>query len=95
MSNRTTLSSELPALFTDDLPDTLTDSLLALAHLSDVDEDNVPKDQSGPVRRKRAKNVSKPYKTADDIFRDELKELEFRTNAWKPYKQKQQPKDDI
>ena len=79
---------ELPALFADDIPDKLTGDMLALAHLSDVeegkDEDMV---ESGPIRRRRKKVSSKPYKKSEDEeFRDDMKELEFRTNAWKPFK---------
>jgi hypothetical protein len=79
---------ELPALFADDIPDKLTKDMLALAHLSDVEEE---KDEemvkSGPIRRRRKKIGSKPYKKSEDEeFIDDMKELEFRTNAWKPFK---------
>jgi len=98
-------SDDLHVLFTDDLPEKLTDSLLALAHLSDVEEEerterkqeaieDEPMSGHGPMRRRRTRKISKPYKTADDLFRDEMKELEFRTNAWKPYKQKPSTKND-
>ena len=83
---------ELALLFTEDIPDKLTDAMLALAHLSDVEEeesksmDEEEELSHGPMRRRRTKKISKPYKTVDDEFRDEMKELEFRTNAWKPFK---------
>lgn len=77
---------ELPALFADDIPEKLTKDMLALAHLSDVEEDKDEEMVAGPIRRKRGKKTSKPYKTADEEFQDDMKELEFRTNAWKPFK---------
>lgn len=80
---------DLPALFRDSLPDKLTYDLLALAHLSDVEEKEPPDEpMSGPIRRKRITSKTKPYgkKTAEDEFHDQMKELEFRTNAWKPFK---------
>jgi hypothetical protein len=94
---------ELPALFRDDLPDKLSDDLLALAHLSDADEDageketkkardmDVSEEQvAGPVRRSRKKNPSNPYarkpkKTEEELFNDDMTELDFRTRAWKPF----------
>jgi hypothetical protein len=82
---------DLPALFRDDLPDKLTSDLLALAHLSDVEED-APQ-ETGPIRRSRTKNKSKPYgpkqvpaKTEEEKWNDEMKELEFRARAWKPFR---------
>ena len=83
---------ELPALFRDDLPDQLSNDLLALAHLSDVEEDHAEEPQtSGPVRRSRVRTVSKPYgmkatKTEEEKWNDEMKELDFRTRAWKPFR---------
>ena len=82
---------ELPALFRDDLPEKLTNDLLALAHLSDVEEPQQP--ESGPVRRSRKKVASNPYsakpkKSQDEVFNDEMKELDFRTRAWKPFRPK-------
>lgn len=79
---------ELPALFSDDIPEKLSKDFLALAHLSDVensqDEEMV---ESGPIRRHRKKVASKPYKkSADEEFQDDMKELDFRTKAWKPFK---------
>ena len=52
---------ELPALFRDDLPDTLTSDLLALAHLSDVEEEQPEEIAAGPVRKGRTRKVAKPY----------------------------------
>lgn len=88
---------DLPALFRDNLPDKLSDDLLALAHLSDVDEPSKEADEemtSGPIRKRRTRNASKPYsngalkkKTDDEILNDDMKELEFRTRAWKPFPQ--------
>jgi hypothetical protein len=81
---------DLPALFRDDLPEKLSDDLLALAHLSDVEEE--PQQTSGPVRRSRTRTMRNPYdkpkqkKTEAELLDDELKELDFRTRAWKPYR---------
>jgi|LauGreDrversion4_2_1035121.scaffolds.fasta_scaffold515233_2 hypothetical protein len=88
MSEDKGAEDELPALFRDDLPDHLSKDLLALAHLSDVekseDEEMV---ESGPIRRSRKRVVSKPYKkSAEEEFQDDMKELDFRTKAWKPFK---------
>ncbi len=81
-------TEQLPALFADEVPDKLSGDMLALAHLSDVEEENDEEMvESGPIRRGRKKLTSKPYKkTEDEAFRDDMKELEFRTNAWKPFK---------
>ena len=82
---------DLPALFRDDLPDKLTSDLLALAHLSDVEEE-APQ-ETGPIRKSRTKTKSKPYgakrapeKTEEEKWNDEMKELEFRARAWKPFR---------
>ena len=88
MSEDKGAEEELPALFRDDLPDQLSKDLLALAHLSDVekseDEEMV---ESGPIRRSRKRVLSKPYKkSAEEEFQDDMKELDFRTKAWKPFK---------
>ena len=88
MSEDKGAEEELPALFRDDLPDQLSKDFLALAHLSDVekseDEEMV---ESGPIRRSRKRVVSKPYKkSVEEEFQDDMKELDFRTNAWKPFK---------
>ena len=77
---------ELCALFSDDLPDTLTNDLLALAHLSDIEEE----EQAGPVRRRRTVKRSDPYRKFS--IEDEMKELDLRTRAWKPYKNKDNKK---
>jgi hypothetical protein len=85
---------DLPALFRDDLPDKLSNDLLALAHLSDVEE--TAKEQSGPIRKTRAKNRANPYKkktakTEEEQFADEMKELDFRARAWKPFRTVSKP----
>lgn len=81
---------ELHVLFQDELPDKLTNDLLALAHLSDVEESQ--EQPSGPVRRSRNRTTSKPYekpkskkKSEAELLDDEIKELDFRTRAWKPF----------
>lgn len=82
---------ELPALFRDHLPDQLSTDLLALAHLSDVEEDEpIPVKEpqaSGPIRRKRVIKKSNPY-LIDEDFNNQMKELDFRTRAWKPFQKK-------
>ena len=77
----------LPALFRTDLPDNLPDDMLALAHLSDVEEEP----QTGPIRRTRTKISIKsaPYgkkrKSEEDLWKDDMKELDFKTRAWRPF----------
>lgn len=96
---------ELHALFRSDVPDNLSNDLLALAHLSDVEEQSVV--SAGPVRRQRrvAKSTD-PYmrnkrKSDQELLDDDIKELEFRTRAWKPFRtvntsqHKPDPKSDI
>lgn len=85
---------DLPALFRDDLPDKLSNDLLALAHLSDVEEETA--EQSGPIRKSRTKNRANPYKkkpakTEEEQFADEMKELDFRARAWKPFRTVSKP----
>jgi hypothetical protein len=82
---------ELPLLFRDDLPETLTNDMLALAHLSDAEEEaNDEEMTAGPVRRSRTRKASKPYgkssKTEEEQWNDEMRELDFRTRAWKPFR---------
>jgi hypothetical protein len=93
---------DLPALFQDHVPDKLSSDMLALAHLSDVEEESL---EVGPVRRVRTKRSANPYgmkaKSEQENLDDEIKELDFRTRAWKPFrnvkgeKQKQTQKSDI
>lgn len=80
----------LSALFVDELPTELSSALLALAHLSDCEDNEPPKKeekQSGPIRSKR-KSARKAIPYTDKKFEDEMKELNFRTRAWKPFKGK-------
>jgi hypothetical protein len=81
---------DLPALFRETIPDTLPADMLALAHLSDV-EDNDEQLTAGPVHRRKKKNTSGPYstkprKSKEQQVDDEMKELDFRVRAWKPFK---------
>ena len=80
----------LAALFMESLPDQLSNDMLALAHLSDVDEEEAEEQSAGPVRRTRTKQRANPYatrskKTEEDKWADEIKELDFRARAWKPF----------
>lgn len=68
---------ELCILFTDEIPEKLNASFLALVHLSDVDEEE---QCTGPIRRGKKKSKK------SDPYLNDMKELEFRTNAWKPFK---------
>ncbi len=81
---------ELAALFRDELPDKLPSDLLALAHLSDVEDPPPEKGPSGgPIRRKRISKKSNPYRIdPEEELNNQMKELDFRTKAWKPFKPK-------
>ena len=78
----------LAALFEDVIPDSLTNDMLALAHLSDVEEEDM-QIHSGPIRRQRQKKASNPYgrkkKSEQEEWNDQMKELDFRAKAWKPF----------
>ena len=85
--NSSNQEEPFPALFQTDMPDKLPDDLLALAHLSDVEEEA----QTGPIRKTRTKVSTKsvPYgkkrKSEDDLWKDDMKELDFKTRSWRPF----------
>jgi hypothetical protein len=80
----------LPALFVDTLPDELSGDLLALAHLSDVEEE--VQVRAGPIRKSRSRKGTQPYKnkpkSEEENWQDRMKELDFRAKAWKPFSSK-------
>lgn len=85
----------LAALFQDDLPDKLSNDLLAIAHLSDVEDEEMH--ASGPIRKSRTKKASNPYgprkrKSEEEEWNDQMKELDFRAKAWKPFSNAQKKK---
>ena len=60
-------------------------SIRKSSHADDKDEAM----QSGPIRKSRRRKKADPYTNAkDDELVNEMKELDFRTNAWKPFNKK-------
>jgi hypothetical protein len=93
--NKETEEEPLAALFQDDLPDKLSNDLLALAHLSDVEDEEMH--ASGPIRKGRTKKASNPYgtrqrKSEEEEWNIQMKELDFRAKAWKPFSNAQKKK---
>lgn len=93
--NKETEEEPLAALFQDDLPDKLSNDLLALAHLSDVEDEEMH--ASGPIRKSRTKKASNPYgprqrKSEEEEWNFQMKELDFRAKAWKPFSNAQKNK---
>lgn len=91
MSEQSDEETPLPALFVDTLPDELSGDLLALAHLSDVEEE--VQVRAGPIRKSRSRKGTQPYKndkikSEEENWHDRMKELDFRAKAWKPFSSK-------